>query len=735
MENLNLTICGMHCATCARKIEKVLASTKGILSVTVNFSTENTIITYDEKVIDEKKIIKIIEKLDYKPKKETTENENIKIRKRNFNIWIKKLIIGLSLTALLVFTGRFLLPNLKWLLGYMHNPLLFLLTAIIFYVVGFPIIKMSIANLSGIKNSRYFLLTLVLILLLTYILLLTVLPFLSPHISRIFLYENFAGIVILTALCHVINIRAKEKLNKDLETLSNLQPKKARVIRHDMETEVDISNIKIGDNIKVKQGEAIPTDGIIIKGATLVNESIIAGGEIQSQKNIGDEVISGTINNKETIIIKVTQGLNSNTLSQIKEILEKTKKFESVGQKRIGIFVSAFKVIILIFAVLTAIFWILYYDSFFLGIVTFSTILLVSNPYIFISGLEDSFTYGIRKLAKQGILFKGNKVIEMTGKIQRLVFDKTGILTMGIPEITNVVSKEAFNEKRFLILTGSLENTSTHRFAEAIIKYCRSKDISFKNAYDCKYREGEGIIGIVDSQEIIAGNMKLMKKSNVQMNEELVHKAEILSKNVRSPVYVARNRELIGLIGIADTIKDNAKEAISILKKNKYKLTMVTGDNEKITQHIAEELRIKNFLADMLQKEKIEAVQNFQENKEKVAFVGDGLQDAPVLAQADVGIALGTGTDTNLGASDITIISNNLMNIPKALLSAEKINEVIKKNTYIATLYHIIVLPLAAGVPYFIAGIFMHPLLAPFLSGAIYIAILKNTFRLKTTMH
>lgn len=735
MENLNLIVHGMHSAVCAQKIEKLLTATRGVLSISINFSTKDTIITYDEKVIDEKTILKKIEKLNYRTEKKVLEDELQKKLKKTFNIRLKKLIIGLSLLLFLLIASRFLFPSLSWIPRYLNNPLLFLLTAVIFYISGFSIIKDILKDPAGIKNSKFFLSATGLAILFVYSLALTIMPFITPEISRVFLYETIAVTTVLIAASNIENIRAEEKLSAGILKLSALQPKKARVIRHEAETETDISNIKTGDIIKVKPGEAIPSDGIVIKGTTFINESIIAGGDLQAEKNIGDEVISGTINSKNTIIIKVTQSAKSNTLSQIINILEQTNKYKGSMQKKCIFAVPVLSVAILVFALLIGLFWPIYYNSLFLGVITAFTILLISNPFVFIDGIKNPFNYGVEKIAKQGIIFKGSNVLETACKIKRIVFNKTGVLTKGVPEITNIISKEAFNEKRFLILTGSVENASTHRFAEAIIKYCKLKYISFKKVYDYKYREGEGIIGTVDGQEVIAGNMKLLKKSNVQMNDELLHKAEILSKNVRSPVYVARNRELIGLIGIADTIKENAKEVISTLRKNDYQITIFTGDNEGITRHIAEELRVKDFIADMLQKEKIEALQNFQDKNEKVAFVGDGLNDAPILAQADLGIALGTGTDTNLSASDISIVSSNLDNIPKAFSSAEEINKTVKQNIYATAIYHLIALATATGlITFYTANIFMHPLLAPLLSGGIYFAVFKNTFRLRKNL-
>ncbi|MFC1655842.1 heavy metal translocating P-type ATPase [Patescibacteria group bacterium] len=434
---------------------------------------------------------------------------------------------------------------------------------------------------------------------------------------------------------------------------------------------------------------------------------------------------------RDTIIYKVTQVGDSTTLSQILSLIEETKKFKGNTQNIGSTFKKIVTILTLIIAFGTGIAWAVTGGGIFVSVLTTVSILLIANPEGFAFGALAPYSYGIEKAASRGMLFRGGKIIDKASRIKRIIFDKTGTITYGIPEITNIIPKEGFNDKRFLILLGSLENSSAHPFAATIVEYCKTKRITLKKAYDFKSIEGLGIKGIVDGQEIIAGNMKLMDKSNVQMNKELLHKAEILSKNVRTPVYVARNRELIGVVGIADSIKEDAKEAINDLNKKRYLLTLITGDNEKIAEHIANELRIKDSLADMLQKEKIEAIQNFQDKKEVVAFVGDGINDATALAQADVGISTGTGTDCALEVSDITFISDDLRLIESALKSSQIIKQIARQNIISTFIYHLVAIPAAAGVSYLVTGFILHPAIAPLIMGLSFFALTKSSLRLK----
>lgn len=725
-----LSISGMHCATCAQKIEKVLAATKGILSTAVNFSTERAVISYDEHIIEEKKIFKIIEKLSYTAEKTITENEKQIERKKMIRYWLKKLIIIALLTIIILF-GPFLLSYLQGFPEILHDTLLFILTTLVLYIGGFLLLRNAFDSFRRLRSSPDLLPGIGITILYIYSFILTLFPNFTPDVSRALLYGALSVITVILVTLKWISLRFEEKINESFENLLNLEPKKARVVRHGTEMEVDIKKVKIGDIVKVKSGEAIPVDGIIIEGNSLINEMIVAGNGNSVEKNRGDEVITATINLKDTLIIKTTQVGENSTLSQIISLLKDRKKYISKKQKASKTMSTVGTILTLIIAGGVSIGWGILGAPVFIIVLTATSILIIANPEAFTKAVQIPMSLGIEKSASRGILFRGGKIIEIAGKLKHIVFDKTGTVTRGIPEITNIITKEAFNEKRFLILVGSLENASTHPFAETIVEYCKLKNITFKKAYNTKHIEGLGLIGTVDGQEIIAGNLKLMGKSNVQMNEELLHKAEILSKNVRTPVFVARNRELIGIVGIADTIKEHAKEAIPRLQKKGYQLALVTGDNQKIAENIANEIRIKNVISDLLQREKIEVIQGFQEKNEVTAFVGDGINDAPVLGQADIGMAIGAGTDISLELSDLTFISDDLRLIDKALSDSLLVLMLSKQNFIIVFLYHIIVFPLAAGIFYPSTNLLLHPVIAPFFMGALLITINLNSLKLK----
>jgi len=729
MENIILSVAGMHTATCAEKIQKTLSSTKGINSVSVNFSTENAAVAYDELVIDEKKIFRIIEKLGYKCQKHLEENEEQKKRKLLTRRLLSRLIFT-ALLSVLIIAAPYVTQNIQVIPSVFQNILILLLITLLIYIGIFSILKNTYEKTTNFKFTPDLLPSIGLFVLYGYTFVLTVAPGLSTNINRGFLYQSLAGIILVLSFTKWLEQKFEEKLHKNYENLLNLQPKKAIVIRHNEDMEVDIGLVKIGDLIKVRPGEPFPVDGIIVEGETKINETILTGAEGFINKKSGDEVVSATINIQDTVIFKATQIGKETTLSQVISLLEETKKHKGKYEKISPRIQIVFAVISFILAFGALAYWYFIYPEawVFTGIIAFASVLFISYPSGFVFSVITPLTIGLEKSALGGIIYKGSATVEKTAKITRIVIDKTGILTNGIPELTNIITKEGFNEKRFLIMIGSLENAATHPFAEAITEYCKSNDVAFKKAYDYKIIEGMGIIGTVDGQEVIAGNMKLMEKSNVQMNKELLHKAEILSKNVRSPVYIARNRELVGVIGIADTIRESAKIAVFDLNKNNLNITMVTGDNEKIAQNIADELRIKEVRADIQQKEKIEVIQDLQE-KEVVAFVGDGINDGPVLAQADIGIAIGTGTDTALSASDITCLSDDLKKINQAYTYAKTIKSSITKNLGLTFLYNLIALPTAFGAFFPLIHLIPHPALAPVLSSAAYAALMWRSIK------
>ena len=730
MENLTLSVSKMHCATCAQKIEKELSSTKGILGIVVNFSNEQASLTFDEQVIDEKKIIKIIEKIGYFAEINVTENERQKERKKEMKIIALKLILA-TLFALITLTSPFYKSYIPILSTTVVDSALLLLTLVVVYIGAKGVLKSAFNSFKNLKIDPQLLRGTGLAIFIAYAFLLVMFPSMHKELSRFTVLStiNVVSIVILTI--EWIKLSYEAQFKESYEALIGMQPKRARVVRHGTEMELDIAQIKIGDIIKVKPGEKVPVDGIIIEGSTEVNEMMIVGTINPTEKSVGDEVITGTINGKNTIIIKTTQVGENNTVNQIISHVSDAKKYPSSKEKNARTMEKVFTIVSLVISLGLLVFWTVWGAPFFVGLFSACSFLLIANPELFTQGTFIPITFAIERLALNGIVFKGGRALEIANNVDHVIFDKTGILTKGTPEINNIVSKPGFNEKRFLILIGSLENASTHPFGEAIVNYVKNEKIEIKKPSGVKTLEGLGILGIVDGEEVIAGNMRLMEKSNVQMNEELVHKADILSKNVKTPIYVARNRELIGIIGIADSIKEFSKEAIMMLKKGNYKLTLITGDNSRIAEYIAEEVRIKSVVADLVQHEKSEYIASLQEKGDIVAFVGNGINDAPILAQANLGMASGAGNNVGLEESDVTLLSDNLLHVDKALTTSKKIFRTVNQNFWFSISYNTSALIVVSGIIYPTFNVILHPIFAPIIMGAYNVWMLNKTAKIK----
>jgi len=716
MEILILSVTKMHCTTCAQKIEKELSGTKGILNAVVGFSNGKTTVTFDEQVINEKKIIKIIEKTGYGAEINLSENKIQKERKRKIKILAIKLIFA-TFFALINLSSPFYKSHITILSPQLIDWALFISTLIVVYIGAKNILTSTFSFFKTFKLNSELLQGLGISILTIYTFVLILFPSINKDLSRFTVLSTINVISVVILIIQWIQLSYEAQFKESYETLVGIQPKTARVIRHGTEMELDINQIKIGEIIKIKAGEIIPVDGIIIEGATEINEMMIIGTINPTGKSVGEEVITGTMNGKDTIVIKTTQVGENNTVNQLISHIGEAKKYPSFKEKGARNMEKIFTVISLSLSFGLFVFWTMWGAPLFIGLFSACSLLLISNPKLFKQGTVIPISSSIERLALNGIVFKGGRALETASKINHIVFDKTGILTNGIPEITNIVTKPAFNEKRFLILIGSLENSSTHPFGETIVKYIKDQKITISKASGVKTIEGLGILGIVGGEEVIAGNIRLMEKSNVQMHDELIHKAEILSKNVKTPIYVARNRELIGIIGIADSIKEFSKEAIMMLRKGNYKLSMITGDNKAIAKHIAEELRIKDVIADLVQHEKSKYITSLQKNGETVAFVGNGINDAPILTQANLGIALGVGNNISLEESDISLLSDNLLQVDKALSVSKKIFQQEKNNFRFSLFYHIATFTLVSGITYPTLNTILPPIFAPIIMG------------------
>jgi len=575
------------------------------------------------------------------------------------------------------------------------------------------IFKKTFDCIKNLKFESGFLRGIAVIILYFYTFVLILFPSYTNDVSRPVLLIGLALIILILEVLNFYKKNIIKKYENILDDIKNTENK-----------------YKIGDVIEIKSGEMIPADGIIIEGETLVNENLLTGNKNLVEKKFNDEVIGTSMNMKNRIVIKITQVGDDSVTSQIKSLVKDMGKEKSNSQIKTKKAEAVLGIIIFIISLGVMIFWLKYNGSIFIAIFSMCSILLIAAPENFYNAANIPIKFGINKSTKKGIYYKSGKIIDVLNKINRIIFKKRNVLTKGKLEITNIIPKEAFNEKRFLILLRSLESLSASPIAQAITEYCEKEKISFKKIHDYKIIKGMGIIGIVDNQEIIIGNEKLMEKYKVTMTNDLYHKAEVMAKNLRTPVFVARDRTLIGIVGITDRLKEEAKHGITSLKKM-YKLSLITGDNKNVAEGICNEFGIKEYIADLDEIEKLEALRKYRENKDIVATVGDGKEDKDFLDEADVGIAVGTYTDILEKSNDVTLIDDDLKKLNQVMNYAKKIQAKSKQNFKYTFLYHLILIPIAGGLTLPLIKLIMHPAEASLLMILSFILIAKNSFNLE----
>ncbi|MFC1599966.1 heavy metal translocating P-type ATPase [Patescibacteria group bacterium] len=612
-----------------------------------------------------------------------------------------KVIILAVLTAILA-AGLITFSQIESIPLLIQSISAFLLVTLIVAFGSIGILKTTFKSIRRLKLVSESLNGFAIITLYFYSFTLTLFPSMVEEVSRPFLYITITLIILFLCGFDFYKYVKENKYKKFIHSFDFKHPEFVRILRDDKIHELKLEELKIGDVIEVKSGEMVAADGIIIEGNTLVNESM-------TEKKVGDQIVEGAKNMENRILIKVTQIDEDSSISQIISILKKRTENLSNTEKKVKKSEKILTLLFLILSLLVLTVWILLNGPVHSSIMIFVSLLLIVSPENFYTIIKRYYRFGINKSSQDGILFKGGRAIEKLSSVNRLILNKTGIITASKPEITNIIPKIGYNEKRLLILVAALESLSPHPFAEAITRFCKEQKIAVTKVQNHRFFEGHGIIGTVDNQEIIIGNLKLMKDSNVQMIDELVSKAEVMSRNIKSPVFIARNRELIGLIGIADSINDHAKEGMHYLNKN-FKITLITGDNEIITRAIANELRIKEYIGELKHREKVETVNKFQEEKEIVASIGHGLKDKEILDASDVGIAVGASINISEHKNDVTIIKNDLNKIKNVFENSKLITDFSKKTIFVLSLYHILLIPIAAGAFAPFTGLILHPI-------------------------
>ena len=736
-------VSGMTCASCQANVQKAVEKL-GVDFVNVNLISETMTVSYDDGKISENDIIKAVEKIGYgaKPK-------NKKILKENNKTFDEEKIVKNRL----IISFIFLIPLMYISMGHMINLplphflmgargsvnfafLQFLLTLPIvfvnriFYISGFKALFNKAANMDtlvGLGSFAALIYGIFAIMRMAYGLGFEKFEIVENYRHNLY-FESSAMILTLITLGKYFEKKSKGQTKKSLESLMDLAPKKARILKDKNEVEILIEDLKKGDLILVRPGEAIPVDGIVKEGSSLVDESAITGESIPVNKNIGDEVISATLNKQGSFIFEATKVGEDTTLSKIIELVNQANETKAPIAKLADKISAIFVPTVMIISLITFVIWMILGYGFEFSLNFAISVLVISCPCALGLATPMAIMVATGKSAQFGLLFKNAESLENLHKVDTILLDKTGTITEGKPQVTDIISE--IDENEFIKIASSIENNSEHPLSHAISEYAKAKNIQAKNIEDFEAISGKGIKAKYENKIYYGGNISLMKEKNIDL-KSYEKKADKFSNEGKTSMYFADEKNVIGIIAVQDKPKNLSKIAIDEMKKMGYEVRMITGDNEKTAEAIKNALNIDEKYAEVLPQDKEIEIKNLQKLGKKVLMVGDGINDAPALARSDVSMAIGNGTDVAIESADIILINNNILDIVSALKLSKSTIKIIKENLFWAFFYNIIGIPLAAGLLYPAFGLKLSPMFGAFAMSFSSIFVCLNSLRLR----
>lgn len=547
-------------------------------------------------------------------------------------------------------------------------------------------------------------------------------------------FDVVAVVIGLVVLGQALELRAKGRTSEAIKKLMGLQAKTARVIRDGVESDIPVEEVLVGDVVQVRPGEKIPVDGIILEGSSAVDESMLTGESLPASKKLGDEVIGATLNKTGAFKFRTTKVGKDTALAQIVKMVQDAQNSKAPIARLADTISGFFVPIVMILAVITFVIWFDFgpQPQLVYGLVTAVSVLIIACPCALGLATPMSLMVGIGKGAENGILIRSGEALQTAQAIKTVVLDKTGTITKGKPELTDlvVVEKQSVTSNEMLRFAASVESISEHPLAEAIVEGAKTKDLTLGKPESFEAVPGHGVIAMVEGRRVVLGNLKMMKRENVDL-VDLEAKSEALANDGKTPMFVALDSKAVGIIAVADTIKEDSKEAIAALKQMGIEVVMITGDNRRTAEAIGRLVGVDRVLADVLPEDKANNVKLLQAEGKAVAMVGDGINDAPALAQADVGLAIGTGTDVAIEASDITLIKGSLKSVVTAIEVSRATMRNIKQNLVGAFIYNALGVPIAMGLLFPIFGILLSPLLAGAAMAFSSVTVVGNANRLR----
>lgn len=742
-KTVTIPIGGMTCAACAARVERALNKGEGITKASVNFATEKAAVEYNPQQIRLSEIRRIIEEAGYTPlsveKKAAVDEDKLRKEQEIRGLWRKFTVSAVFAVPLLYIA---MVPMLPWLpfpfpafLDPMHYPLryalaqVFLVIPIViaghrFYTVGFKSLVQRSPNMDSliaIGTSA----AVIYSLYSTFRILAG-----NSHAVEELYFETAGVIITLILLGKSLEAVSKGKTSEAIKKLMGLAPKTAIVIQGEQEVEVPIDEVEPGDVILVRPGEKIPVDGVVIDGHTAIDESMLTGESIPVEKKAGDKVYAGSINTNGLIRFHATKVGDDTALAQIIKLVEDAQNSKAPIAQLADVVSGYFVPIVVGIALLAFAAWLLAGKSLVFALTIFISVLVIACPCALGLATPTAIMVGTGKGAEYGILIKGGEALERAHKINTIVFDKTGTITEGKPEVTDIIPAPGLTREKLLQIAASGEKGSEHPLGDAIVRAAEKENLPVLPVESFHAIPGHGIEVTVDGQAVLIGNRKLMDDRHISLGE-LAAQSDLLADEGKTPMYVAVNHEIAGIIAVADVVKENSAAAIRKLQSMGIEVAMITGDNRKTAEAIAKQVGIDRVLAEVLPQDKSNEVKKLQAEGKIVAMVGDGINDAPALAQADIGIAIGSGTDVAMESADIVLMKSDLMDVATAIQLSKSTIRIIKENLFWAFGYNVAGIPIAAGVLYLFGGPLLSPVFAAAAMSLSSVSVLSNALRLK----
>jgi Cu+-exporting ATPase len=738
-EHITLPIEGMSCASCVAKVENSLCALPGVVEANVNFGTEEATVTYIMGQINLTDLKQAVESagnyrvIELEDKEiEDVEKEN---REKHYSNLKQKFLFG-AVVSIFILAGSMqrMIPGLKEIPESVMKYLLFALTTPVLFWTGARFFR---GAWTGLKHKTADMNTLVAVGTGSAYIYSTAAVFFprlftsggtQPHIY----FDTAAIIITLILLGRLLESRAKNRTSEAIRHLIGLRPKTARVVRNGKETDIPIEEVVKKDLIIVRPGEKIPVDGIIREGQSGIDESMMTGESIPVLKKAGDEIIGGTINGTGSFRFEATKVGKETVLSRIIRMVREAQGSKAPIQRLADKVASIFVPIVIGIAVITFFVWILFGPSpvFTRAMLNFISVLIIACPCALGLATPTAIMVGTGVGAEYGILIKGGETLESAHRITSVILDKTGTLTYGKPKVTDIIPLSDFNENEVLIWAASAEKNSEHPLGQSVVKEAEKRNLHLKDVENFEALPGMGIKSQIENSTILIGNEKFIKEQEIDI-KMIKPTLDNLSENGKTAMILVLNQKISGIIGVADTLRENASEVLNLMHKMNIEVIMLTGDNRRTGEAIGKQAGIDQVFSEVLPKDKADVVKQLQDGGKIVAMVGDGINDAPALAQADVGIAIGSGTDVAMETADITLMHDNLEGIYHAIYLSKKTMRTIKQNLFWAFFYNSLGIPIAAGVLYPVFGILLKPVFAAAAMSLSSVSVVSNSLRLK----